>query len=112
MPMYDYECPQHGVFSAMRLMKHYKDPHPCPNCMKYAPRVLIKAPSMPSTSDVVRRAHATNERAQHSPMSSESFRSKHGPSCSCCTGNKKNASLENTSELQSASSKRPWMISH
>ncbi|HEX2840040.1 zinc ribbon domain-containing protein [Hyphomicrobium sp.] len=112
MPVYDYECACHGVFSAIRPMSEYNKPSPCPDCSEMAPRVLISAPYMSTIGASVRQAHDSNERAKHAPISSEAYRAKHAAGCSCCNGNKKDRALKNAPQLKTFPTRRPWMISH
>ncbi len=106
MPTYDYDCPQCGVFDALRAMSQRHQCAPCPHCGEAASRVIVAAPSLTSLSGDRRAAFATNERAAHEPKRSSS----HGMSCACCSpmalpkGGNANSSR--------AAAGRPWMISH
>lgn len=112
MPVYDYRCPKHGVFSAMRPMKDYEQPFPCPGCNEPAPRVFIRVPNIMGITTEARRAHEVNERSKHSPMTSGTYRENHGAGCSCCKAVNKPDTVDNNPKLKSFKSKRPWMISH
>lgn len=117
MPIYEYDCPRCGDFTALRPMAQYREPHPCPDCGEPAPRAVFSAPGLPLLSAASRTAHATNERSAHAPKVSRKGEreagSKHGPGCACC---KPGAASARTRVAQDGSksfpSKRPWMISH
>ena len=115
MPVYEYQCDQHGAFTAMRPMREYQDPQPCPDCASPASRVMLSVPHLSGLSAASRTAHATNERAQHSPMTVDRYRAKHSPGCSCCAGGMRNRATDKSASPAAAKSfagKRPWMISH
>jgi putative FmdB family regulatory protein len=66
MPIYEYECANHGSFELTRAMAQVRDPAECPDCGKLGKR-LLSAPNLASGSAVGRRAAAINERSQHEP---------------------------------------------
>jgi putative FmdB family regulatory protein len=66
MPIYEFECDDHGVFELTRPMSNVRDPAACPTCGTGARRVL-SAPNLATGSVIVRRAAAVNERSQHEP---------------------------------------------
>lgn len=110
MPVYDYDCPQCGPFEALVPMSRCADPCACPACASSAPRVLLTAPGIATMDSTRRTAHGVNERASDTPR-----RSSHGPSCSCCSGNKGkigSGTLRRPDGSKSFPRKRPWMISH
>lgn len=111
MPVYEYDCPGCGPFSALRSMAEFKAPHACPACGIEAPRVLITAPALAGMNPARRIAAETNERSSHEPKRS----SGHGPGCGCCSGAKSSkaaAAKKPASALKGFPSARPWMISH
>lgn len=112
MPTYEYECPSHGFFEAMRSMSESAQPQSCPDCGVPAPRVVMTAAAVAGMSASQRSAHAINERSAHEPLTSASLR--HKPGCSCCsTGSKrKSTTLKLPDGSKAFPSKRPWMISH
>ncbi|MEC9346251.1 MAG: FmdB family zinc ribbon protein [Pseudomonadota bacterium] len=110
MPLYDYHCPDCGLFEAMMPLATHDQPSPCPACAAPAPRVMIHAPRLSAVSTATRIAHETNERSADSPK-----RSSHGPGCGCCGGASKarqGSTLRTPDGAKSFPAKRPWMISH
>lgn len=111
MPVYEYECEQHGVFEALQSMAAFQEPCSCPECGGESPRVLFTAPALGSRNRANIKAHGINERAADSPKRSGT----HGPGCGCCSGGKKKSSrktLHRPDGSKSFPSSRPWMISH
>ncbi|MEL6208114.1 MAG: zinc ribbon domain-containing protein [Pseudomonadota bacterium] len=115
MPVYEYECAEHGFFEEMRPMSAFKDPCPCPACGADAPRATA-LPRLAVLSAGDRHAHATNERSRHEPKSTrEDGAAKghvHGPNCGCGSSAKNSKTLRRADGSKSFPSKRPWMISH
>lgn len=112
MPLYTYDCPDHGVFTAFASINDYDKPCTCPDCGGAADR-CFSLPQYRVLSDSARHAHATNERAQHEPKSSKA--GGHGSSCgcgSCGTSKKKSRTLHRPDGSKSFPTARPWMISH
>ena len=109
MPLYEYECPEHGVFVALRPLAEYRTPQACPECAMQSTRVItpVALGLMPAST---RTAHQRNERSAHEPQSSRA--SKHGKGCSCCGGGKRSKTVMTANGGKSFPAKRPWMISH
>jgi len=42
MPLYEYECPKHGVFTESKPLKDYQKKAECPKCKKECVRVITK----------------------------------------------------------------------
>lgn len=111
MPLYDYECLEHGAFDCMRPIAESGAMQECPACGRPAPRVFVCTPRVLDMDPARRAAFATNERSAHEPRSSK--RHVHGPGCGC--GGK---SGRGTGAAQTADggktflNRRPWMISH
>jgi putative FmdB family regulatory protein len=66
MPIYEFECTDHGPFELTRPMAQVRDPAPCPDCGEHGKR-LLSAPNLATGSAVGRRVAAVNERSQHEP---------------------------------------------
>lgn len=115
MPTYDYECPRCGGFDARRAISERDEPCACPECGSPSPRVLAFAPQLTCTSEALREAHATNERARHAPRSSRDTDGAkshhHPPGCGCCSG-RKSRTVTAANGAKAFPGKRPWMISH
>ncbi len=122
MPTYDYACPDCGNFDALRSVALRNEPCACPDCGTAAARVFAHAPHLACVSPEQRRAHDTNERAQHAPRSSSrdgdagSYgRLRHPSGCGCCSGggaSKRGGTVTAPNGAKTFPSKRPWMISH
>lgn len=111
MPVYEYECPAHGPFEAVRSISEWRDPQACPNCGRAAPRAILTSVALATMPSALRKAHMINERSAHAPKSSAEHR--HGASCGCCKpkGGKRNTvSTPNGGKMFPG--RRPWMISH
>ena len=66
MPLYEYECREHGVFEQSRSIAESAEDATCPDCRCGAPRIV----SLPSLGRMDRsqvRAMAVNERSRHEP---------------------------------------------
>ena len=110
MPVYDYACQTHGVFTALRPMSKSAEPCDCPDCGQTAQRVFVSVPNFALMDGGKRTAYATNERAAHAPKSSKTG---HGAGCSCCSGAAKpSRTLVRADGSKAFPSARPWMISH
>lgn len=66
MPIYEFECADHGTFELTRSMAQVREPAPCPGCGALGKR-LLSAPNLATGSAVGLRAAAINERSQHEP---------------------------------------------
>lgn len=70
MPLYEYDCKQHGVFEAMRSMAQAEEPERCPSCSVPSPRVL-SAPRLACIGAHERIARDRNEKSRHEPRMSQ-----------------------------------------
>ena len=117
MPVYDYKCPDHGVFHELATMENHALPAACPRCSLLSPRVIIMAPEILDMAPAKRKAMEKNETARHAPQHStpdsraeNAERLKHG--CGC-RHEKRTSKLMYTAEGNKMfPSMRPWMISH
>jgi putative FmdB family regulatory protein len=96
MPLYEYECGEHGVFDAQRRMSEFAAPSSCPVCARDAPRVLSAARirGMPRAEIVARDR---NERSAHEPRVAVRERA---PAAARQTG------------AACGPASRPWMLGH
>jgi putative FmdB family regulatory protein len=97
MPIYEYECSEHGLFEAERPMRHSAEPCACPACRGPARRVLstTRTTLVPRASALARDR---NERSQHSPeLRRVEARAAPRPS---------------RPALQASHGGRPWMLGH
>lgn len=115
MPIYEYDCPACGDFTALRKMDACNEPCACPVCLVDSPRVILTAPGLSTLAGNTRKGMEINERAAHEPKTLDQFRDsrRHPSGCSCCGPNKSLApSKANPHALKAKPTGRPWMISH
>jgi putative FmdB family regulatory protein len=113
MPLYEYDCPQHGVFEAMRGLSEYSEPAPCPECSVRASRVL----SLPRVSSMARSevvARDRNERSAHEPRVARRSGDEHARHHRCrgSENHGKPAPLSTKPQLKAYKGSRPWVIEH
>ena len=99
MPIYEYECSEHGVFEELRPMQRCAEPADCPSCAQSAPRVL-SVTRVRQVSHAVGVAHERNEKSQHSP---------HVCSSGCAHGKPR---APKSTQPQVYRGKRPWVMEH
>jgi len=113
MPVYEYLCNDCGPFTDIRSMAECDLPQDCPHCEASSPRVILTAPNFFCMPSDRRRAHAANEKSRHAPQTLAEYKSKHGPGCGCCSGNKPARMMTRTKGgAMGFPTSRPWMISH
>ena len=116
MPVYDYKCKEHGVFNDLATMDDYDKPGSCPQCGELSPRVIMIAPEILAMSPAKRKAHETNERAQHEPAYSTKERreddEEHAHGCGCTADKGGSNLIYGPNGEKMFPSMRPWMISH
>lgn len=118
MPVYDYKCPEHGIFHELATMEDFDKPASCPQCQKLSPRIIMMSPQFMDMAPEKRKAMERNEIARHEPQHStldtrleNAERLKHG--CGCEHHEKQSSKLFYTAEGNKMfPSMRPWMISH
>ena len=108
MPIYEYQCEEHGNFTRQIEIAKRNDDCFCPACGTITKRV-ISAPSLSLMSDTNREAWSRNEKSAHEPMRKK----KHVCSHSCNHGSHDKSSSNNQSGYMQAQNKgRPWMLGH
>jgi len=115
MPIYEYDCPECGDFTALRRMSEGSEPCPCPACGTPSRRVILSAPGLATMPGHLRSAHATNEQSRHAPKTLGEYAAskRHPAGCSCCGPSKpQQPTKANPHALKASPSARPWMISH
>ena len=97
MPIYEYECSEHGQFEAQRPMRLSAEPGECPVCQGAARRLLsaTRTRLLPRATSLARDR---NEKSQHAPEVRHS-----APPRAAAAGIKR--------PLQ-AGHGRPWMLGH
>jgi putative FmdB family regulatory protein len=103
MPVYDYCCERCGIFTALRPMAVYQEPHDCPGCGASVPRVIVTPPRLAGMDKGRRTAFVTNERAAHEPKQATGHRL--GSECG-------GGAASDAGAAKSFPAARPWMISH
>lgn len=96
MPIYEYECTEHGTFEVTRSVAEVREPALCPEC-DVAGRRLLSAPHLACVSNSNRRARDINERSAHEPRQVSFPRAP----VSDAPG-----------RLRSSPSSRPWVLEH
>jgi putative FmdB family regulatory protein len=100
MPIYEYECSQHGVFEELRPMQRSAEGAECPTCQALARRVLSA-----TRTSLVPRAVSTaigrNEKSQHAPE--VSTRGHHHPP---------HPKPSRPGQAQVYRGPRPWVMEH
>jgi putative FmdB family regulatory protein len=109
MPVYDYECRDCGVFTALRPMSDCKASLACPTCGVDAVRTFHTAPAIAGMDAAKRAAVTVNERSAHEPRISGG---RHGAGCSCCSRKGNDNAARPANAHKSFPKTRPWMISH
>jgi len=130
MPVYDYKCPQHGLFHELGVMETSGSPCACPQCGTQSARIIMIPPDVLAMAPEQRKAMANNEKARHQPIISSTdsraeaadqqrFALKQGDKQGgCCSQHRqKNSALKQQVVFLPDGSKvfpsqRPWMISH
>lgn len=116
MPVYDYKCRDHGLFSELATMEQSQLPMPCPQCSVLSARVIMVAPELLDMAPEKRTAMAVNEKSRHEPEFStrdrRAFDDQHRKGCGC-EAKKPGSKLFYTAQGDKMfPSMRPWMISH
>lgn len=120
MPVYDYKCPDHGLFHELATFDDHDKPAICPKCQLLSPRVIIVPPQILDMAPAKRDEIARNEAAQHEPKFSNADsraeneeRLKHPKGCGCQHSKMNKSKLFWTADGKKMfPSMRPWMISH
>jgi putative FmdB family regulatory protein len=66
MPIYEYECLEHGVFEEQRKVAESGASGACPRCRQASPRI-VSAPSLGRLERSQVRAIERNEKSRHEP---------------------------------------------
>ena len=115
MPVYDYKCPDHGIFYQLQTVAEHDRPQACPSCGEMSARIIRLAPGLLQMPASERKAHATNEQARHQPKTLGAVREELAErGHSCCSQHKPRTSgmLLTARGEKMFPSQRPWMISH
>lgn len=112
MPLYEYECEECGVFTALRSMRDSSLPAHCDVCGATSPRIL-SAPKLAIMDKTTRSAHERNEKSAHAP----DVRKRSSCGCTgahtCKTTTKVNPDTGKSAlQMQTKKTARPWMLAH
>ncbi|MEI6714060.1 MAG: FmdB family zinc ribbon protein [Verrucomicrobiota bacterium] len=111
MPVYDFECPICGPFTAFRSINERDEPLECAACAMPASR-LISAPNLALMNPSIRKAVMVNERSAHAPRVSTGHSCNNG--CGCGSKIRKGRTKQTRVGLAQAAKAgaRPWMLGH
>ena len=117
MPVYDYKCPEHGIFYELATMEDHASPAACPQCQSLSPRIIMMPPQLFGMVPEKRKAMERNEVARHEPEHStvdsraeNAEKVKYG--CGCKHEKRSSKLLYTADGNKMFPSMRPWMISH
>jgi putative FmdB family regulatory protein len=108
MPLYEYECTDHGAFELLRTVSEHAAAAHCPTCGVESQR-LFSAPYltvMPRNQVIARER---NEQSRYAPRVSDQKPGNHRCTTSCSHGSSKTGSGQG---LRAYGGKRPWVIEH
>ncbi len=105
MPLYEYSCDRHGLFTEMLSISNRNQLASCPTCGKAAARI-VSAPKLALMSTANRQAWERNEKSAHEP----SIKRKH--SCNHDSHNGSCAHNHQAKYKRASSNSRPWMLGH
>ena len=105
MPIYEYECDKHGIFSQLKSISHRNDDTVCPSCGHTSSR-LVSTPALSIMTASNRSAWERNEKSAHEPIRKK----KHVCSHSCNHANSSTSSHEKY--VKPSAESRPWMLGH
>jgi len=124
MPLYDYKCREHGVFSELATLADHDRPCACPACGIPAPRVVLLPPQVLAMLKEQKTAMERNEQAREAPdvltaaqyrerEAEKQARAAHDHNGCGCQPQKRTSNLFYTANGEKFfPSMRPWMISH
>ncbi|MGY8690575.1 MAG: zinc ribbon domain-containing protein [Verrucomicrobiales bacterium] len=103
MPLYEYQCTNHGLFEDFVSLESRNEAVPCPDCGTLSSRV-VSTPRLRTLSPLSRMASERNERSRHEPRVG-------GPAP--CKGHKNAKPTADGRRMRQAyQGARPWVIEH
>lgn len=104
MPLYEYECVDHGSFTHIRPMAQAKETGTCPVCQGASERT-ISTPTLMTMTPLARDAAQRNEQSRCAPRITKGGCAGHrqGPSPQARSGR---------GAVQTYTGPRPWVIEH
>lgn len=106
MPLYNYQCEQHGEFVELKTIDQRNESTSCPSCNKLAQR-NITAPNLSIMTAANRTAWQRNEKSMHEPK-----RVTHSHSCNHKHHNHEGQSSSHSPYKTASDGSRPWMLGH
>ena len=111
MPLYEYQCAECGVFSAIKPMSHAAEPCTCPACGAHSAR-KISAPFLAGMPAPQRQAWERNEKSAHEPaIARKSACGCHGAH-TCRTPANDAVATAPRVQQSTRPNQRPWMLGH
>lgn len=114
MPLYEYECGECGVFTALRKMSESSQPVMC-SCGCLGERI-ISAPHLAVMDRAQRSAHERNEKSAHEPQirrrSSCGCTGSHTCKTTPAAARAKEEGKPPPLQMQTKKTARPWMLGH
>jgi putative FmdB family regulatory protein len=105
MPIYDYECAEHGTFEMARPMSQSGNAGVCPDCGSASNRI-ITAPRLRTLGPLTRMSMERNEKSRHSPhVCTSGCSHKAAPAA-------QNTDRSGKPKLISYRGPRPWVVEH
>lgn len=95
MPIYDFQCPDHGVFTGLSSYQDSREGASCPCCGETS-AVLPALPQISTLSSALRKAES---RAETSSAQPKTIKRKHLPDCGC-----------NMCKAKAPPTSRRWML--
>ena len=112
MPVYEYECEQCGVITALKKMSESSMPACCETCGAESPRIM-SAPRRAVMEKSQRTAHERNEKSAHEPRVSKRSSCGCSGTHTCKGGTKLNPETGKAAlQMQTKKTARPWMLAH
>lgn len=120
MPLYEYQCDECGIFSAIRKMSESSQSVICETCGGNSERI-ISVPHFALLTNVRRIAYERNEKSAHAPQTMRRSSCGCTGSHTCSTTGKLNGNKEEMGksnpqssgfQMQTKRTARPWMLGH
>lgn len=120
MPIYEYECSEHGRFDELRGFAENRLPADCPVCGARCERA-VSLPRAPLLDGAVVRAHDRNEKSRHEPAVHAGRLAEHavfkgkarrGHVCSPGCGHGGGAAQRKAQSFLAYNGPRPWVVEH
>ncbi|MEE2911595.1 MAG: zinc ribbon domain-containing protein [Candidatus Poribacteria bacterium] len=114
MPLYEYKCREHGIFSELATLADSAHPTDCPQCGATSPRILTLSPRvvLALKEGVSIKAIERNEKAQNEPEVSTVDRRQNDDKHIIGKSIGKSKVIYTADGKKMFPSMRPWMISH